>query len=319
MIISSVLFFFVVTFIVISVAVVGVALYLQKRGEAPDPELQYISGLDAQQNVLKSDELSSISLWHRFLQKCDFVSIMQRHLSQADLAWTVGRVTLLMLLSGFVTLVLLVKLSWLPLWGATGGAWLASLFPYLYVLKRRAKRFEKFRENFPDALDSLARGLRAGYPLIAAMDMIASETVPPVSIEMRKTFAEANLGMSWNQVLSNLGERMPLLEVNLFSAAVLLHTRTGGKLSEVIATLSENMREQVSLRGEVRAIAAHGKLTGLVLTLVPLVIAILMSIVSPTYIGILLAHPYGKHMIGAAILCLIMAHFVIRKIVDIKI
>jgi tight adherence protein B len=318
MLILAVLFFIVV-FLLVALAAVGVSLYLQKTAaNAPNAGLAEEPEADPSQSLFKPDELSSISLWHRFLAKCDFVSIMQKHLAQAELNWSVGRLTLLMLLIGFVTLVILVKLSWLPLWGATGGAWLASLLPYLYVMRRRGRRFDRFRDNFPDALDSLSRGLRAGYPLMSAMDLVANETMAPVSTEMRKAFVEASLGMSWNQVFANLSERMPLLEVNLFAAAVLLHTRTGGRLSDVITALSENMREQVSLRGEVRAIAAHGKLTGLVLTLVPLAIAIMMSIVSPSYIGILLGHPYGKDMIAAAVLCLITAHFIIRRIVDIK-
>ncbi len=143
-------------------------------------------------------------------------------------------------------------------------------------------------------LDSLARALRAGYPLSAAMEMIATETVPPVSAEMRKTSAEANLGMGWPQALENLARRVPLLEVNLFISAVQLHARTGGKLSEVLGGLAENMRESMALQGEVRALAAHGKLTGVILTILPIGIAIMMMIVSPGYMQVLFDHPYGK-------------------------
>jgi tight adherence protein B len=244
---------------------------------------------------------------------------MQKHIAQADLNWTVGRVTAAMLLTGTVALLVLVQSSWVPLWVATGGAWLFAILPYLYIMKRRAKRFNQFRENFPDAMDSLSRALKAGYPFIAALDMVANETLPPVSTEMRRTFAEATLGIPLERALANLGDRVPILEVNLFAAAIHLHSRTGGKLSDVMATLSENMREQVALRGEVRAIAAHGRLTGIILTIIPIAIAVLMAVVSPTYIGILLAHPYGKHLIAGAALCLITAHFVIRRIVDIKV
>src|SRR5271154_331302 len=154
-----------------------------------------------------------------------------------------------------------------------------------------------FCENFPDVLDSLSRALRAGYPLSAAMEMISAETLPPVSVEMRKTAAEANLGMGWPRALENLGRRMPLLEVNLFTAAVQLHARTGGKLSEVLSALAENMREELALAGEVRSLAAHGKLTGVILTILPLGIAAMMMIVSPGYMQVLFHHPYGKDMI----------------------
>jgi tight adherence protein B len=151
------------------------------------------------------------------------------------------------------------------------------------------------------------------------MDMIATETLPPVSVEMRKTSAEANLGMGWTRALDNLGQRVPVLEVNLFIAAVQLHARTGGKLSEVLSGLAENMREAMALQGEIRSLAAHGKLTGVILTILPIGIAIMMMIVSPGYMQILFNHPYGKNLITAAVVCLVLAHFVIRKIVDIKV
>jgi tight adherence protein B len=189
----------------------------------------------------------------------------------------------------------------------------------LYVLRRRAKRFRKFEEHFPDALDSLARALRAGHTFGTGVEIVTQECEPPVSTELRKAAAEANLGNSWEQALSNLSERMPLLEVSMFAAAVQMQTRTGGKLNEVLARLAENMREATSLKGEVRALAAHGKMTGMVLTVLPLLIAAVMMFVNPSYLTVLAYHPYGKYLISGAIICLVLAHFVIRRIVDIKV
>jgi tight adherence protein B len=155
--------------------------------------------------------------------------------------------------------------------------------------------------------------------LSAAIDLVAVEAAPTVSTEMRKASVEANLGMGWPRALENLSQRIPLLEVNLFISAVVLHSRTGGKLSEVITSLAENMRESLALQGEVRALAAHGKLTGAILTILPVGIAIMMLMVSPGYMLVLYHHPWGKNLIAAAVGCLVLAHFVIRKLVDIKI
>jgi len=267
--------------------------------------------------LLQDSRLSSITFWDTLLARFDFGGILQSCLDQADLRWSVGRITSMMLLVGVIVLAVLMRI--VPWWAAVAGGAAAAMAPYGYVLHRRTKRFLKFRENFPDALDSLARALRAGYPLSAGMEMIANETAPPVSGEIRRTSAEANLGRGWPHALENLGKRVPLLEINLFIAAVQLHARTGGKLSEVMSGLAENMRESNALQGEVRALAAYGKLTGLILTILPVGIAIMMLMVSPGYMQVLYNDPMGKNLIAIALGCLVLAHFVIRKIVDIQV
>jgi len=300
-----------------SYAARGELLQLSDPPPDPDPDSAPSAESDEESPLFRSERFSTLNFWNALLAHFDFIDIMEARIAQAELEWSVGRVTLLMLLFGTVGLAILLK--FVPLWLALAGAALCAFAPYGYVLHRRDKRFRKFRENFPDALDSLARALRAGYPLTAAMDMISSETLPPVSTEMRRTAAEANLGMGWAQALENLARRIPLLEVNLFSAAVQLHARTGGKLNEVLMSLAESMRESISLQGEVRSLAAHGKLTGVILTILPIGITIMMLIVSPDYMMVLFNHPLGRQLIAAAIICLILAHIVIRRIVDIKV
>jgi tight adherence protein B len=279
--------------------------------EADEPTIGWSSPL------LRKEQLSTITFWDSLLARFDIADVLKTRMDQAQVTWSVGRITSMMLLIGIVVLAILLRL--VPTWAALLGSAVAALAPYNYILSRRAKRFRQFRENFPDALDSLARALRAGYPLSAAMEMIAAETAPPVSSEMKRTSAEANLGRGWPHALEGLGKRMPMLEVNMFIAAVQLHARTGGKLSEVMVGLAENMREGLALQGEVRALAAHGKLTGAILTILPIGIAIMMMFVSPDYMNALFEHPWGKNLIGIAIACLLLAHFVIRKIVDIQV
>jgi tight adherence protein B len=275
--------------------------------------------LDISPRLLKDDSLSTISPWARLLEKSDFVRIMHSHLLQAGLTWSVGRVTLLMLLASSVALGFAMQFDWIPGWVDLLIAVAVAALPYLYILHCRARRFRQFEENFPDALDSLARSLRAGHPFPAAMDILAEECEQPVAAEMHQTAIEGNLGTSWEQALSNLTERVPLIEVSMFASAVQLQNRTGGKLNEVLGTLAENMRESVALKGEVRSLAAHGKLTGAVLTVLPIVIAAIMAVVNPSYLAVLIHHPYGKLLITAAVVCLVAARFVIRRIVDIKI
>lgn len=318
MLIVSILAFFVLTFLLASIAVaISWMAFLKTRAEETEAEQGEIYAEDTAGGLIRTERLSTINFWDNLLARFDFMEIMKTRIAQADLNWSVGRVTIAMALAGMASFVILFR--FLGFWPAAIGGVLAAIGPYAYVLRLREKRFQKFRENFPDVLDSLSRALRAGYPLSASMDMIAAETVAPVSTEMRRTSAEANLGVGWNRALENLGRRVPLLEVNLFTSAVELHARTGGKLSDVMSGLAENMREGLALQGEIRSLAAHGKLTGLILTIMPIVIALMMMYVSPGYMEVLYHHPYGKNLITAAVVCLILAHFVIRKIVDIKV
>ena len=321
MLIAAVLAFFVFIFLLATITVaIAWLLFLKRQAEtveAGDADTPLPNPLEEDSQLFRSERLSSLNFWDSLLARFDFVEILKTQLTQAELDWSVGRMTLGMLL-GF-TIMLLLCWKILPLWAAVLAAGVVGFTPYGYVLRVRRRRFDKFREGFPDVLDSLARALRAGYPLAAAMDSVAAETTPTVALEIRKTATEANLGMGWSRALENMGRRLPLLEVNLFAAAVQLHSRTGGKLSEVMASLAENMRESQSLRGEVRALAAHGKLTGAILTILPVGIAVMMMFVSPDYMMILYHHPWGKNLIAAAVGCLALAHFVIRKIVDIEI
>ncbi len=318
MLIVSILAFFIVTFTLASIVVaISWMAFLKSRTEESEAEQGETEAAGEENLVIRTERLSTINFWDNLLARFDFMEILKTRIEQADLDWSVGRVTIAMALAGAVAFVAIFGL--LGFWPALAGAVLAAVVPYGYVLHLRDRRFRKFSENFPDVLDSLSRALRAGYPLSASMDMIAAETVAPVSAEMRKTAAEANLGVGWNRALENLGHRVPLLEVNLFISAVQLHSRTGGKLSDVMGQLAENMRESIALRGEVRSLAAHGKITGVILTILPIVIAGMMMYVSPGYMQVLYDHPYGKNLITAAVVCLILAHFVIRKIVDIKI
>jgi len=315
---SSVLVF-ITTFLAAGLAVLIAWFALQRIGAEALADDISERLLDESPRLLKDETLSTISPWARLLEKSDFVRIMHRHLQQAGLTWSVGRITLLMLLASSMALGLAMQLDWIPGWADLPIAVAVGALPYLYILRCRARRFRRFEENFPDALDSLARSLRAGHPFPAAMEILAEECEQPIAAEMQQTALEGNLGTSWEEALNNLAERVPLLEVSMFAAAVQLQNRTGGKLNEVLGTLAENMRESVALKGEVRALAAHGKLTGSVLTILPIAITCTMAVVNPSYLGVLLQHPYGKDLIVAAVICLVVAHLVIRRIVDLKI
>jgi tight adherence protein B len=321
MIFAVVLIFFVIVFTSAAVAVMAGSaamggLSANPAGSAPDDA----GGSPGESSLLmRTEALSSIGFWSSLLARFDFVDGLKTRLAQADLGWSVGRITLLMLLCGSVFFSLLFNWSWIPAWAAMLGGTGGTLLPYFYVSHRRRARFNKLSQQFPEALDSLTRAMRAGHPVAMALDLLAEETPMPLAAELRRTVTEVRLGLPLEQAIDNFSNRLPLLEVGIFSSALRLQVRTGGKLSEVMEKLAESMRDAESLRSEVRAIAAHGRMTGMILTALPIFIAGLMATVNPGYLSTLTNYEYGRDLIAAAVGCLILAHFIIRRIVDIRI
>jgi len=303
---------------VLCFAAFGAALLIASQLRAQHLEKQQNPDAAADAELFRDDSLSTISLWARVLERFDFANLLHRHLGEAGLDWSPGRLTLLMLLCGAISMAMMSRLPWIPLWALllAGGA--ITTAPYTVVLRLRLRRFSRFQEYFPDALDSLSRAMRAGQALTAAMDLVAAEAEEPVAGELRRTVAEMSLGVPWERALAHLSERVPVSDVALFAAAVQLQVRSGGKLSDVLGKLAEDMRETVALRGEVEAVAAHGKLTGAILTAMPFVIAGMMMVVNPAYMATLFQHPWGKHLISAALAFLVLGHFAIRRIVAVR-
>ena len=310
---------FLATFTAAAIAVV-VASFIMGRRDAASPSSRLAGGIAEEQAplLIREESLSTISLWRELLTRIDFIGILKTRISEAGLRWSIGRTTATMLLGGALGAALAFQFDWMPPGSSLFLAIAGALPPYLYILNRRTARFRKFEDQFPDALDSLARAMRAGHPFAGGMELLASECPSPLGSEFRRTCDEWRLGRSWNQTLDHLSRRVPILELRLFTAAVILQSRSGGKLTEVLEKLADTLRDSASLRGDVRAISANGRMTGIVLTILPIVIAAIMFVTSPEYIGTLTAYPQGKYLLMGSAVCLVIGHFVIRKIVNIK-
>jgi tight adherence protein B len=307
MIASIVALMFITTFLAVSAALVGRRLITEANAEAENMGA-----------LLKTENLSTISAWHRLLVRFDYVETMKIRIAEAGLTWSVGRATAMMLLCGAVAFAVLSRVIGIPGVLALTFASLAAAMPYFQILRIREKRLQQLEGQFPDALDSLARAMRSGQPLAAGLQLLAREAPMPLAGELRRTVDERNLGMSWEQALDNLARRVPIVEVSIFAAAVQLQNRTGGKLSEVLGRLAETVREGQALRGEVRSIAAHGRLTGTLLTILPFLIVAAMMTTNPSYLISFWEQPMGKQLIAAGVVCLVCGHLVIRRMVDIR-
>ncbi|WP_321477550.1 type II secretion system F family protein [uncultured Paludibaculum sp.] len=273
---------------------------------------------DSNPHVIKEADLSTIKVWALLLERFSHVEELRAMIAEANLRWSVGRVTLMMLLGGTATGTLLWQTGVVPLLPSALIVSLVVSAPYLYLRRVRRKRFETFSSQFPEALDSMTRALKAGYPLSTALELLALEQPEPLSSEMRRTREEWNLGVGWDQALNNLADRIPVPEVRLFVAAVKMQNRVGGRLNDVLGRLGETMRDNTALEGEVRAVSAHSRITGTVLTIVPVVIGLLMFVANPEYMTVMLRRPEGRTMLGLAALANIAAHFVIKRVAQVR-
>lgn len=195
---------------------------------------------------------------------------------------------------------------------ATGAA------PLLYVLRKRRLRLSKFEEQFPDSLDFIARSMRAGHAFSVSLEMVHSEFQEPLAGEFRRAFDEQNLGLPLEVALEKMARRVPSMDVHFFVSAVLLQKRTGGNLAELLEKLAGLIRERFKLRGRIRAISAHGRMTGTVLSLIPAAVALIMFYVNPGYIMFFVEDPLGHKLAAGAILLQFLGFGIIKKIVTIE-
>jgi tight adherence protein B len=274
---------------------------------------------EAASRILRLDVLSTFAFYGALLSRFRYIKELKIELAEANLSWSVGRTVALMLLAGGIALNVMLRLNFVPVWGAWICAFGAAATPVLYIRKRRAERFQRIEEQLPEALDFLSRALIAGHSLPMSMELLSEEAGPPIAAEMRKIVDEYNLGMSMDDALHNFAFRVPSVDIQFFVSAVLTQSRTGGNLHELLENLSETIRERGSLKGQVRALTANGRLTALILSLLPVFLAGVMLFLNASYFQKFIEHPIGKALLFGALAGQVVAYFVIKKIADIKV
>ena len=184
-------------------------------------------------------------------------------------------------------------------------------------MKRR--RLGKFEKQLPDALELLGRGLKAGHAFTAGLQLVADEMGPPIGPEFFKTYKEHNHGLDLNDALLNLCRRVDLQDLRFFTTAVMIQRETGGNLAEILEKIAALIRERFKLHNQVKALTAEGRLSGLVLTLLPPATALALFIMNPSYIMLLWQTPKGRTMAMIALAFQALGIFSIRRIVKIKV
>jgi tight adherence protein B len=194
-----------------------------------------------------------------------------------------------------------------------------AALPWMFVKNRRSARLYKFEEQFPEALDLMARAVRAGHAFGAGMKMVADELHAPVGPEFKKAFEEQNFGLSMKESLNNLSLRIPILDVRFFSTAVLIQRETGGNLAEILDNLAGVVRERFKIRRQVRTHTAHGRYTGYVLLALPPFLAVALQFINPDHMEMLFKDSIGQTMIMAAIVMQAIGWFWIKQVVKIEV
>jgi tight adherence protein B len=199
------------------------------------------------------------------------------------------------------------------------GIVLGGLLPYSYASYMRGRRFRKFEELFPEAIDTLTRAVRAGHAFTTALELIANELSEPIASEFRKLFEEQKFGLPVRDALINLTERVPLVDVKFFVTAVMLQRETGGNLAEILDNLSYLIRERFKIMRQVRVYTAQGRLTMMLLMGMPPIIVVMMLTMNPDFIRPLFSDPLGHILLVAGITLQTIGYFVIRKIIRIQV
>ena len=318
------LFVFVILFGIVLVAfALGARVLEEQRRKRVSAVLETVSAAAAapQARVLVEQASQGQPALAALLARLNLARKLQDRIQQAGLEWTASRLVAYMAAAGLVGALAGFKLRVLLFAGLSSAALAAicAVLPLVYVMRKRKKRLAEFEQQFPEALDFLARAMRAGHAFPVSLEMLSVESPEPLQAEFRKVYNEQNLGAPLNDVLAHLAERVPLIDVRFFVSAVLMQRETGGNLGDILTKLAYVIRERFRLKGQVRSASAHGRITAAVLTLLPLGTTCLLMAASPEHMLRMAREPLGKYMIVGAIVAQVTGFFIMRKIVNIKV
>jgi tight adherence protein B len=320
----SVLTVFVVTLVV----VLGVYWLLLERPEASERDklrrrLRNVNVTAAVSGgnvtlVRAEEKLSSMPLFDRLLHTfASVVEPVRRTIELSGLHVSVGAILLAMAVCGAGAFLLVQRLVGV-LWLQVLAALVATCVPWWYIQWAAKARMAKFEEQFPEAIDQVARALRAGHALTTGLSMVADETPEPVAGEFKRLYDMQNFGMPLAEAMREFASRIPILDAKFFVTAVLTQRESGGNLAEVLDNLSHVIRERFKVKRQVRVITAHARMSALVLICLPPFLAVTIMFVNPGHLAAMFADPLGHYMLAGAIVLQLLGMVVIRRLVNLE-
>jgi tight adherence protein B len=268
--------------------------------------------------LLRDELLSTVPLLNRFLLRWSWPARLRLFVGQAG--WKI-KPAKLVLISGVVGLSAYVVAGLLypnPLVALVIGAGVGFV-PFAALLLTRSRRLRAFQKSFPEAIDLLARAVRAGHAFTTGLEMIAQELPEPLAGEFRIAFEEQNFGLPLKDALLNLTERIPLVDVRFFVTALLVQKETGGNLAEILDKLAHVIRERFRILGEVRIKTAQGRLTAAILIALPPVLVLVLKGINPDYMRPLFEDPWGPWVLGTAAVMQVIGGVILWRIVNIEV
>ncbi|WP_394831304.1 type II secretion system F family protein [Pendulispora rubella] len=259
--------------------------YLSERSaEELRRRLQTVGAPNAGPQILRRRRLASSDRLNELLAGFDLAERIERLLDQSDSKTSVAGVLLRMMLLALAGGVLAMAMQrtfaaavFVPLFGAS---------PLLLALRARAERAKKISEQLPDALEMMARAVKAGHALPVSFKFVAQECPPPIASEFAKAYEQQNLGLSLDAAAHSMTERVPgCLDLKLLAVAIRIQNETGGNLVEVLERIAETMRDRFKFQSKLRALTAEGRISGVILGALPVVVAFLLSITNPGYLS----------------------------------
>ena len=269
-------------------------------------------------SVLKQDPTGPVPAIDRMIAKSPGTASLSRLITQSGVQTTPGTIVLASLASAVLAFAVATMFVRTPL-VAPAAAVVGLTVPFFWLIRRRTTRVARFEELFPDALDLMARAIRAGHAFQTALGMVAEEVTAPVGPEFKKTFEQQNFGLPLREALNGLSDRMPLLDVRFFVTAVTIQRESGGNLSEILENLAHVVRERFKIRRQVRTHTAHGRFTGWVLLALPAFLAVALSRIAPDQMELLFKEPMGRMMLACAVVLQTVGYFWIRRVIKIEV
>ena len=269
--------------------------------------------------VLARNELMSEIPWvNRLLIRVQAALQLKRMLDQADLHITPSRLIMFSGMAGMLTALAVSVISGSILLMIGGGLGAAAL-PFAHLWWTRKKRFDRFLEYLPDALDLMSRALSAGHAFSESMHMVSAEMPEPIATEFRKTYEEQNLGLSLKLALENLTQRIPLLDLRMCVTAVLIQRETGGNLAEILEKVAYTIRERFRIMGDLKTLTTSSRMSAWLLCGLPIFVTVVITFMNPDYMTILWKDQRGHYLIATALFLQVTGMMIVRKILRIKI